>query len=423
MYSIVLVRLAVAFGFVAVLLLAGCPSVPTTPSTTEPQTPLPPSQPSSTVPTVDTEMYHTVVKGETLYGIATRYGRNYENVAEWNNVPPPYILSPGQRLLISGPSGNVSTVPEPLTTPGIPVEPTPIPQPIPMPTPANDNEDQHIVQAGETLYAIATRYGHNFRDMAAWNNIEPPYNLRVGQVLTIAPPPGWQPNSRTNLSPQSSLPPSPTTPPPTDPVIEEPAPPVANEDHHIVQPGDTLFSLARHYGFGVADIAAWNGLQPPYNLKAGQQLRVTPPANVPASVPVTSPADNNSNSAIETSNSGYHIVSTGETLYSIARRFGHSIEELAAWNRLESPYYLSLGQKLRLTPPPASKLQNHTGSYVRTGSEALSSLPNYHVVKQRETMSSIAKKYNLSVHDLANWNGIGNPYTIYPGLTLKLTPH
>ena len=38
-------------------------------------------------------------------------------------------------------------------------------------------------------------------------------------------------------------------------------------------------------------------------------------------------------------------------------------------------------------------------------------------------MSSIAKQYGLSVHDLAEWNGIGSPYTVFPGLTLKLTPH
>ena len=125
----------------------------------------------------------------------------------------------------------------------------------------------------------------------------------------------------------------------------------------------------------------------------------------------------------QSSNSDYHIVSVGETLYSIARSSGHSVEELAAWNRLASPYYLSLGQKLRLTPPPDSELQTQTGSYVRTGSEALSSQPNYHIVKERETMSSIAKQYGLSVHDLAEWNGIGSPYTVFPGLTLKLTPH
>ncbi|NJO17980.1 MAG: LysM peptidoglycan-binding domain-containing protein [Thioploca sp.] len=420
-WPIVSVRLGVAFGFITVLLLAGCPSVPTTPSTTEPQTPLPPSQPSSTSPTVETEMYHTVVKGETLYGIATRYGRNYKDVAQWNNIPSPYILSPGQRLLVSGPSENMNTLPESPITPGIPIEPNPIPKPTPMVTPADDNEDQHIVQAGETLYAIATRYGYNFRDVAAWNNIEPPYNLKVGQVLIISPPPGWQPNSGTTLSPRSSLSPSPTTPLPVQPSIEPTAPVAEGEDYHIVQPGDTLFSLARHYGFGVVDIAAWNGLQPPYNLKAGQQLRITPPEDVPISTPANKEGEGNNSDSDQANYSDYHVVSTGETLYSIARNSGHSVEELAAWNRLESPYYLSLGQKLRLTSP--SELQTQTGNYVRTSSETLLSRPNHHVVKDKETMSSIAKQYGLSVDDLAEWNGIGSPYTVFPGLTLKLTPH
>ena len=148
-WPIVLVRLGVAFGFITVLLLAGCPSVPTTPSTTEPQAPLPPSQPSSPSPSGEMEMYHTVEKGETLYKIATRYGRNYKDVAQWNNIPHPYILTPGQKLLVSGPRGNA--IPEAPLTPGIPIEPTPTPKPTPMPTPTSDNEDQHIVEPGDTL--------------------------------------------------------------------------------------------------------------------------------------------------------------------------------------------------------------------------------------------------------------------------------
>ncbi len=46
----------------------------------------------------------------------------------------------------------------------------------------------HIVQRGEGLYAISGLYGHNFRDVAAWNNISPPYALVAGQRLLITAP-------------------------------------------------------------------------------------------------------------------------------------------------------------------------------------------------------------------------------------------
>lgn len=47
--------------------------------------------------------------------------------------------------------------------------------------------------------------------------------------------------------------------------------------YHIVQQGDTLYSVSFRYQRDHHDVAEWNGLQPPYALKAGQQLRVAPP--------------------------------------------------------------------------------------------------------------------------------------------------
>jgi len=46
---------------------------------------------------------YTVRKGDTLYSISFRYGQDYKQVAEWNHIDPPYIISPGQILHISPP--------------------------------------------------------------------------------------------------------------------------------------------------------------------------------------------------------------------------------------------------------------------------------------------------------------------------------
>lgn len=46
----------------------------------------------------------------------------------------------------------------------------------------------HVVQKNETLYSISFRYGEDYRDVARWNGIEPPYALRVGEPLRIVPP-------------------------------------------------------------------------------------------------------------------------------------------------------------------------------------------------------------------------------------------
>ena len=46
---------------------------------------------------------YTVRKGDTLYSISFHYGQDYKQVAEWNHIDPPYIISPGQILHISPP--------------------------------------------------------------------------------------------------------------------------------------------------------------------------------------------------------------------------------------------------------------------------------------------------------------------------------
>ena len=46
----------------------------------------------------------------------------------------------------------------------------------------------HVVEPGETLYSIGFLYDHDYRQIAEWNGIRPPYHLKAGQVLRVAPP-------------------------------------------------------------------------------------------------------------------------------------------------------------------------------------------------------------------------------------------
>jgi cytochrome c5/LysM repeat protein len=106
----------------------------------------------------------------------------------------------------------------------------------------------HTVQLAETLYAISIRYGQNYRDIATWNNITPPYALTIGQRLVVSPP-------KTSTAPSE-----------------------AEEERffHIIQNGDTLFRISRRYSVSTSDLKTWNGLQVPYTLSVGQKLWVSP---------------------------------------------------------------------------------------------------------------------------------------------------
>jgi LysM repeat protein len=117
---------------------------------------------------------HTVKTGETLFSIGRLYNVNPYAIAAANNIPYPYIIYPGQQLIIPSSS----------TTPG----PTPIPPPsgsTPIPPPSGQCRHYHTVRPGENLYRISLAYGVPMSTIAAANGIAN-YNLiYAGQTLCI----------------------------------------------------------------------------------------------------------------------------------------------------------------------------------------------------------------------------------------------
>ena len=67
---------------------------------------------------------------------------------------------------------------------------------------------QHRVQGGETLYAISFRYGLDYRDVAEWNALKPPYTIYQGQILRVAPPVGAD---MGHIEPDDDFSPAPVT--------------------------------------------------------------------------------------------------------------------------------------------------------------------------------------------------------------------
>ena len=111
-----------------------------------------------------------------------------------------------------------------------------------------------------------------------------------------------------------------------------------------VQRGDTLFGIAKRAGCSISELATWNGLQPPYNLFVGQKLLVSP-----------SPKVLTLKKKAAKEKPRYHTVAAGDTLYKIARRYSHSVKKIAVWNKLQPPYKLFVGKKLRVSGPRTLK--------------------------------------------------------------------
>ncbi len=154
----------------------------------------------------------------------------------------------------------------------------------------------------------------------------------VQSVPLGAPTPLPEPAAGTAVRPPPSSIPTPT------PAATPPAPAPATAalppgGRYRVQPGDTLYGIARRFGLPVQSIVQRNGLAPPYRLSPGQELQL--------------PAQR------------VHRVQPGDTLYSLSRQYNVERSQLAAVNDLQAPYSLSVGQSLAIPatgPAPAGQL-------------------------------------------------------------------
>jgi len=102
---------------------------------------------------------------------------------------------------------------------------------------------------------------------------------------------------------------------------------------HVVQRGETFFSIARAQGMRAEDLMRHNGVSDPTQLRAGQRLRI----------PVAAPAAGSPQAAT-------HRVVRGDTFFSIARRFSVTVDALRRANNLPDDYILREGDILRLPP-------------------------------------------------------------------------
>ncbi|MFM8914290.1 MAG: LysM peptidoglycan-binding domain-containing protein [Flammeovirgaceae bacterium] len=179
----------------------------------------------------------------------------------------------------------------------------------------------HQIEAKETLYSISRRYGVAVTAIIESNGAAEG-SLAVGQLLKIP----YTPKPRTK---------------PGTEVVGVPAMKSVSSTHTVAAK-ETLYAIARQYSVSVDQLKQWNNLTSD-ELKLGQQLLVTQPKYAATeSVPRTT-------SSPQTV-SATHSVAAKETLYSISRQYGASVDQLKQWNNLSSDE-LKLGQMLVVVQP------------------------------------------------------------------------
>ncbi|MCU0529310.1 MAG: LysM peptidoglycan-binding domain-containing protein [Cyanobium sp. Prado107] len=241
-----------------------------------------------------------VREGDTLSDIAERHGVGLTRLMQANGISDPDLVVVGQRLTIPGGGGRSGGG----TTSG--------------------GGGSVTVQAGDTLSDIAARHGISVSRLMQANGISDPDLVVTGQRLTI---PG---SGRGSSSPPTRSP-QPTAP-------------------YTVKSGETLSDIATRFNTSTERLIQLNGLRNPDLVMSGTRLQVPVAPKRQTAKPASAPT----RPAAPDRNARQHVVESGESLSVIAGRYGTTVEQLVALNRIEDPDRLLAGTRLQLrSAPPA----------------------------------------------------------------------
>ncbi len=174
---------------------------------------------------------------------------------------------------------------------------------------------------------------------------------------------------------------------------------------HVVEPGETLTSVAATDGLSVSALAAHNGLSPQAELQVGQVIEIPP---LDSATPTSSASTSYGSASV----AHLYMVQPGDTLSAIAARLGTTPAHLAALNGLRLNGVLLAGRTLTL-PGSASD----TTAYV---SSDTTSAGGSYVVRRGDTLSAIAARAGTSIAQLAALNGLRIDGVLLAGTALKL---
>lgn len=230
--------------------------------------------------------------------------------------------------------------------------------------------------------------------------------------------------------------------------------PLSSWTSYTLKAGEKLDKVAARFGVSVAHLKTINGIQPKAKVGAGTVLLVPNrdgaatelaalPENpvqqpeMPAAQATAPAAKAEKAEKAEKTEARVHVVKKGDTLYSIARSYGVSVDDLKRWNKLGRA--MPAGTKLTIASP-AAKTTVAVAAAAPTSGRVSATLEGKNVklskaestkaapakakvarytIRKGDTLAGIAKKFKVDADDIRRWNKV-TPGGIKPGQTLTI---
>ncbi len=251
---------------------------------------------------------------------------------------------------------------------------------------------QHRVRRGETLAVIARRYRVSAGAILSANSMRSAHRLRVGQALVI-PMSGAVPPRVSRAA------------------LDEEAPSYEKGEKviHRVRRGDTLQRIAARYRTNIASLREWNGV-PDSSIRPGQRLTVY------YATRIATPREPFRAPEMAAGAEGEYQVRSGDTLYSIAQRFGMTLAQLRTVNHLGRKSVIRPGDRLRVSVPQSPDAPASSGGGARPSP---TSVIRYRI-RPGDTLERIALRHRVPLSDLMRWNRLDSPDDIAAGDVLNI---
>lgn len=282
----------------------------------------------------------------------------------------------------------------------------------------------HRVRSRETISQVARKYGVTTSQIKKWNGLRS-NKLKKNQVLKIYVTQRVKVPVENNDRNKPTTPTAPTTPEPdsstttaqpdnsstevdesttdeTEVVEPKPEKTVAVK-YHKVRRGETLGSIARRYGISVSQLKRWNGLRS-NTAKVGTTLKVSNPAKQSKSTTTTTTTTSNEKQK-------YYTVKRGDSLSSIAERFGVTVAQLREWNGIEADN-INAGVRIAVDASASRRVsKSESKPEVKTST---------YTVKKGDGLGAIAERHGMTLQEIRELNGLKDN-NIQVGQKLKVT--
>ena len=338
---------------------------------------------ASIIPEGTVAVSYRVKNDDSLLGIADLFNSRISDIRNWNNIPYTTTIKVGQELNIYVPeemkdyyasldkTTEIETNNKVVTTKN---------------SKTNNNSAivYHKIRRGETLGLIAAKYGVSVNQLRDWNNISG-NKIMSGTNLRIYPD-GTSNNIAVNETKNTV-----TT--------------KNNLYKYKVKKGDNLSQIADKFGVSIQQVKKWNNISG-NNIAAGKTLKIY---NSTAS---SSYGDNTTKNS---SNVNYYKIKPGDSIGSIAEKYGVKVSEIQKWNNISGNKILA-GSTLKIySDANVNDIPNETK---KTTKNVKSNQQSY-TVKSGDSLYSIASKNSTTVAKLKSINNLTSN-TIKAGQNIRL---